>query len=205
MYTLPVKIESIERRKRSTGLLHIVAGLFLIINIGNYSKYEQYQKLLPLIPLYTVAVLSLIYGLFRKKIDPEAVYIHWVRLLQFPAFMVMGFLLFPFSGISAFTLFLWAAVALFLMTTERKIFKIKGLKIAKEGIIIPSHLKDHLLPWTLIESIVIRPDFVTIFRTNKKFVQLEMVQDMDRNKIREIEVFSQQQIEAHKQTTISSS
>ncbi|MBD0289443.1 MAG: hypothetical protein ICV79_29100 [Flavisolibacter sp.] len=150
-------------------------------------------------------MLSLIYGLFRKKIDPEAVYIHWVRLLQFPAFIVMGFLLFPFSGISAFTLFLWAAVALFLMTTEGKIFKIKGMKIAKEGIIIPSHLKDHLLPWTLIESIVIRPDFVTIFRTNKKFVQLEMVQDMDRNKIREIEVFSQQQIEAHKQTTISSS
>ncbi|MBD0277217.1 MAG: hypothetical protein ICV81_04515 [Flavisolibacter sp.] len=205
MYILPVKIESIERRKRSTGLLHIVAGLFLIISIGNYSKYEQYQKLLPLLPLYTVAVLSLIYGLFRKKIDPEAVYIHWVRLLQFPAFIVMGFLLFPFSGISAFTLFLWAAVVLFLMTTEGKIFKIKGLKIAKEGIIIPSHLKDHLLPWTLIESIVIRPDFVTIFRTNKKFVQLEMVQDMDRNKIREIEVFSQQQIEAHKQTTISSS
>ncbi len=205
MYILPVKIDSIERRKRSTGLLHVIAGFFLIVCIGNYYRYEQYQKLLPLLPLYSVAVLSIIYGLFRKKIDSEAVYIHWVRLLQFPAFVVMGFLLFPFSKISAFTLFLWAAVALFLMRTERKIFKIKGLKIAKEGIIIPSHLKDHLLPWTLIESIVIRPDFVTIFRTNNKFVQLEMMKEMDRNKLKEIEVFSQQQIEAHKQTNDSSS
>ena len=93
MHRISIKIEGIERRKRSTGLLHIVAGLFLIANATEYHKQEAYENFFAVLPIFLVAAASLFYGFFRNKIDPHAQYNHWMRMLQFLMFSILGILL----------------------------------------------------------------------------------------------------------------
>ena len=197
MYQLPVKIEYLEQRKRSIGLLHVVAGFFLIANAGAYYKHLNYETIVPVLPVYFIAALSLIYGFWRKKIDPQSRFNHWLRLLQFFVFLLLGFLFIPFGGFSVFALFIWAFLALFLLITERRLLNDSGLQLNKEGIRIPGLLKQYLLPWQLIENITIRPDFITIFRTNKKYVQLEVLKNIEPEERRNVEQFCKQQIEAN--------
>ncbi|MDQ3682909.1 MAG: hypothetical protein M3352_07535, partial [Bacteroidota bacterium] len=70
MYKIPVKIEGIERRKRSTGLLHAIAGLFLVSNASTYFKHLNYSDFIFVLPFFIVWVASLVYGFFRLRIDP---------------------------------------------------------------------------------------------------------------------------------------
>ena len=108
MLNIPVKIEGIERRKRSTGLLHVVAGFFLIANAGTYNQLTHYEHLLVVVPVYLVALISLIYGFMRKRIDPNARYNHWVRLTQFLVFAVLGVLIINTGKtVTVLSLFLW--------------------------------------------------------------------------------------------------
>lgn len=190
MYKLPVKLDGIERRKRSTGLLHIVAGLFLIVSAGMY-YFETVQQKSPLmILLYGVAIVSLFYGFFRQRLDPAAKYNHWVRLLQFISFTVLAIsLVNSVSIIRILSLALWAIVILFLMFTERKIFHDTDLQVKEEGIFVPGYFRNDLIPWSGIEGFVLRPDYLTITRTDKKYVQLELLKDVDPAQMEEINVY----------------
>ena len=204
MYMIPVKIESLERRKRSIGLLHIVAGFFLIANAGSFYRHLNYETILPVLPVYFIAVLSLVYGFFRTKIDPFARYNHWVRLLQFFIFLLLAFLFLSFANaFSILALFIWSFVALFLLVTERRLLNYTGLQVKEEGVLIPGVLSYHLLPWQLVESIIIRPDFVTIFQTNKKFVQLELLKNIGPEERERMEQFCKQQIALNAPTEVS--
>ncbi len=195
MYKIRVKLEGIERRKRSTGLLHIVAGFFLIANAGDYYLHTNYSSFLTVIPIYIVAAISLLYGFLRKRIDPLAKYNHWVRMVQFLTFAVLAISMIGMvSGIKLFTIVLWAIVILFLMFTERKIFHDTDLQIKKEGIYVPGYFRSHLMPWHHVEDFVLRADYLTITRTNKKYVQLELLKDLELSEIEKINSFSQDQI-----------
>ncbi|MDB5195867.1 MAG: hypothetical protein JWP88_237, partial [Flaviaesturariibacter sp.] len=65
-----------------------------------------------------------------------------------------------------------------------------------EGVKIPGLIRSHLLPWASIENIVLKRDFVTIFQHDKKFIQLEVAQDVSTIEIEKLTTFSKQQIEA---------
>jgi hypothetical protein len=203
MLNIPVKIEGIERRKRSTGLFHIVAGFFLIANAGRYNELMNYQNLLIVIPIYLVALISLIYGFMRKRIDPNARYNHWVRLMQFLVFAVLGLLMISWTRtVSVLSLFLWAGVTILLLFTERKVFHDTALALKEDGVHIPGYLKHHILPWNLIEDLVLRPDYVTILRKDKKFVQLELLSAMNPQEIDQINQYSKSQIAQFSQQNI---
>ena len=202
MYKLSVKIEGIERRKRSTGLLHIVAGLFLVSNGSSFYKNFGYQNFAPLIPIFIVGLISLIYGLFRKKLDARATYNHWIRLAQFLTFCGLGFMYTAHNADWKYIfLFLWAITILFLMFTERKIFHDTDIQLKKEGVYIPGYFTSHQIPWHVIEDFVIRQDYVTIFRKNQKFVQLEMLEKIDAEEISKMNSFCKEQIVQHAQVT----
>lgn len=198
MYKIAVKIEGIERRKKSTGVLHILAGLFLLIATGTLVKYEAFSGYTQVFLLYGAAATSLIYGLFRKRIDPIAKQNHWIRLIQFVAFAVIGISLINKAGtVSVISYFLWAAVVVFLMFTERKVFHDTDILIKKEGIYIPGYFTNHQLPWHIISEFIIRQDFVTITRKNKSFVQLELLQKIEQKEIDAINEFASNQIAQH--------
>jgi hypothetical protein len=80
------------------------------------------------------------------------------------------------------------------MFTERKVFHDAQLEVKTEGIHIPGYLKTHVVPWAIIENLVVRTDYVTILRRDQKYVQLEILNDVSQQEIEAINQFSQQQI-----------
>lgn len=195
MHKIPVKIEGIERRKRSTGILHFVAGFLLITNTGNYFRLVNFEDLALSIPFYLVAGLSIVYGSFRTRFDPLAQYNHWIRLAQFLCFSLLIILsLHLFDTFQIVSLFLWSVITLFLMFTERKVFHDNFLILKGDGIHVPGYLIVNVIPWGIIENLVVRTDFVTILRRDEKYVQLEISHDLCSEEIEQINQFSQQQI-----------
>src|SRR5215204_3561142 len=116
MHRIAIKIEGIERRKRSTGLFHIVAGLFLVANAAQFFKESNFRNIFSVFPIFLVGAGSLVYGLFRKKVDPNANFNHWIRVSQFLMFSILGVLMLQskieFRNIS---LLLWAAICIMLL------------------------------------------------------------------------------------------
>ncbi len=195
MYKVPVKIEGIERRKRSTGLLHAIAGLFLVSNASTYFKHLNYSDFIFVLPFFIVGVVSLVYGFFRKRIDPAARYNYWVRMLQFLSFAILAITFTSFaSGVTYFGLILWAIVIMFLMFTERKVFHDTVMHIKDDGIHIPGYFTSHVIPWSIVMDFILRTDYVTISRNNLKYVQLEILQKIDPAEIAAINNFSRQKI-----------
>lgn len=205
MHKIPVKIEGIERRKRSTGLLHVVAGFFLIVNAGTYNQLHQYEQLAVVLPVYAIALLSLVYGFGRKRIDPLARYNHWLRMLQFLVFAVLGVLMINTGkSLTAATLFLWAGITLLLLFTERKVFHDTALLLLEDGIHVPGYFRNHVLPWAIVEELVLRQDYVTILRKDKKYVQLELLTPVTAEETEQINRYSKAQIARFSQHIIES-
>jgi small-conductance mechanosensitive channel len=195
MFKISVKLEGIERRKRSTGLLHIVAGFFLVLSTGSYYSHTSGASLNLMVPVYIVALISLGYGALRKKLDPPARYNHWIRVLQFLTFAFLAISLGPLiSTLRLLSIVLWAIVILFLMFTERKMFEDTDLQIKEEGVFVPGYFRSHVIPWQLMEAFVLRPDFLTITRKDQKYVQLELLKGLTASEIQAINSFCQNQI-----------
>jgi hypothetical protein len=196
MHRIAIKIDGIERRKKSTGLFHVVAGLFLLANTAEYYKESGFKNFFSVLPMLLVGLVSLIYGLFRKKLDPAASFNHWIRVSQFLMFSILGVLMLQskieFRNIS---LLLWAAICIMLLFTERKIFHDAFLLFSKNNITIPGYFSNKVIPWSVIENIVVRQDFVTIYYPGNRYMQYEMLTEVTDTDIKTINLFCQQQIE----------
>jgi hypothetical protein len=200
MFNVPVKLESIENRKRGAGVLHVLAGLFFAIKLNELLTGESSNILLSSV-IIVVAIISIGYGLFRRKLDPNSKYNSFIRLLQFFGFILLGIFLININSAHSIAYFAWAAVTLILFFAERKVFNNTNLKIAEAGIHVPGFFSTHVIPWNVVERFVLRPDYLTIFRTNQKFVQLEITQQVDNREIEKINEFSKNQIEKNKLST----
>lgn len=200
MFKVPVRLESIEKRKRGAGVLHVIAGLFLAIKLNEMLTGENNNILLGAV-IIIVVIISIVYGFFRKKLDPTTKYNSLIRLLQFIGFISVGIFLVNKNSAHSIAYFAWAAVTLVLLFAERKVFNNTDLKIAAAGIHVPGFFSTHLIPWNVVERLVLRPDYLTIFRTNQKFVQLELTQQVESIEIEKINEFSRNQIEKNKLST----
>jgi hypothetical protein len=195
MYNIAIKIEGMEWRRRSTGLLHLAAGFFLLVKTIDYVKYGNYSNLLTVIPFFLVVVLSLGYGFLKKKLDPAARFNHWLRTMQFLSFAVLGILMITAGKTVDYgTLFTWAIICLFLMFTERKVFHDAKLFFRKEGILIPGYFYNRQIFWNNIRGVIARPDFITIFYPDNKFLQYEVISKVEEKELTEINAYCQMQM-----------
>lgn len=195
MHRLTIKIEGIEQRKKSTGMLHLAAAFLLIMEGSFYVRFTFFKELV-MLPLFLVAAISLVYGLFRKNFDPVAKKNHWVRMLQFLAFVVLSILMMNIGKeIRAVSLAFFAAIVLVLLFSERKIFHNTDMLIQGDGIFVPGYFTAHHLPWPTIEEVVIRQDYITIFRKNQKYLQFELLKNIPLTELREMTIFCKQQVE----------
>jgi hypothetical protein len=195
MHNLLIKRDGIEKRKRSTGLLHVLAGFFLLLNAIAYYKEIGYGKLIAVLPAFLVALISLTYGVFRNRLDPAAHYNHWIRMLQFLVFALLGiYMLKAKMDWTTFSLFLWAVVCIPLLFTERKIFHDASLNFTQNNIMIPGYFSSKTVPWSAISDIVIRPDYVTIYYPGNKFVQYEVLDDVPAVELEKMNQFCQQKL-----------
>lgn len=200
MHRIPIKIEGIKRRKKSTGLFHIIAGLFLLTSISTYFKLLNYQNFVAVLPMYLVAIISLVYGAFRKKFDPKAGYNHLVRLLQFLVFAVLGILMLKTKiDFRNILLLSWAVICVLLLFTERKVFHDSFLTLEEKSVSIPGYFSNRILPWEAIENLIIRQDYVTIYLPQNKYLQHEVAVELSEKEVEDLNNFCQQQLK-EKQT-----
>jgi hypothetical protein len=196
MYSVTVRIEEIERRRRSAGLLHVVAGFFLIAKGADYYRFLHYESFLPALPVFIVAFISLAYGFFRRKIDLLAKYNFWMRLLQVITFTLLGTALLKLGRTIDYAgVFVFAFMCLVLLFTERKVFQQTTIYFKEEGVTIPGFYKDHLVKWQDLNEVVVREDFLTLFHIKNKYLQYQVVQDLSTLEVAKLNAFCREQIE----------
>lgn len=196
MYTIQIKIDGFESRRRNAGLLHIVLGFFLILKAFDWYTYTVYTSILPVLPILLVAALSLYYGFFRKRTDPSGKQNVWLRLIQATTFLVFAFVMLRVGKAwDYYGLFIWAALTLILLISERKVFNDTVICMDENGVHIPGYYKDYVVKWEKLESVVVRHDFVTFFYHNKKYLQFQVMQTLSELEVAKMNAFCKEKIE----------
>jgi hypothetical protein len=196
MYNVTVKIEGIESRRRSAGILHIVIGFFMIFNASNFYRITNYKNLWAVAFVLLIASISLFYGFFRKRMDLSAHYNYWLRLVQVIGFTILGFLMIGTGEPTAYLgVFVFALLSILLMFSERRIFQETTVYFSEDGIKIPGYYRDHLVKWNELSEVVVREDFLTIFNVKKKYLQYQVMQDLSTLEVAKMNAFCKEKIE----------
>ena len=196
MYSVAVKIEGIESRKRSAAVLHVVIGFFLIFSAANYYRFNNFKNVLPVALILLIASVSLFYGFFRRRMDLSAHYNYWLRLVQLISFTVLGFLTLSTGRANDYIgVFVFAALCIVLMFSEKRIFTDTSVYFTDEGIKIPGYYRDHLVSWKEISEVIVREDFLTIFNVNKKYLQFQVLQDLSTLEVAKMNAFCKEKVE----------
>ena len=200
MYFVTVKIEDIEKRRRSAGLLHIVIGFFLIAKGADYYKYLEYENFLPVFPVFVLALISLMYGFFRKKVDITAKWNYWLRLAQVVCFTALGVVFLKLGKpLDYWGVFIFTALTIILLFSERRIFLETIIYFDENGIRIPGSYREHIVKWEDVSEVVVREDFLTIFHVKKKYLQYQVIQDMSTLELVKLNAFCKEKISGVKQ------
>jgi len=210
MFTVVVKIEGIEKKKRSSALLHIVMGCSLIVKSADYYRYTK-EDVTPILPFIAIALLSIGYGVFRKRMDFEGRHNNAVRLFEAGAFLALGFLMLNKAGtFDRVMCFVMAAIGFLLFLTERKLYNDSEIIISEKGLVIPGDYKMHKVPWDVLSNVVVRHDFITIFHKNEKYLQYQVLQTLSELEVAKMNGFCKdkiesvrQQVEGDKQSTLN--
>lgn len=199
MYSIAVKIEGIESRRRSAGILHVVIGFFMIFNSANYYRFTNYKNIWGVAFILVVASISLFYGFFRKKMDLSARYNYWLRLIQAVSFTVLGFLMTGTGRTSDYIgVFVFALLCVVLMFSEKRIFQETTIYFKEDGIKIPGYYKDYLVKWQEVSEVIVREDFLTIFNTGKKYLQYQVMQDLSTLEVAKMNAFCREKVEGER-------
>ena len=204
MYSITVRIEGIESRRRSAGLLHVVIGFFMIVNAATYYRFAGYQNFLPVIPILLIASVSLFYGMFRRKVDWNARYNFWLRLVQVVSFTVLGFLLTKVGRqIDYMGVFIFTALTIILLFSESRIFQETVITLDSNGISIPGYYRDHLVSWEELSEVIIREDFITLFHIKQKYLQYQVKQDLSTLELAKMNAFCREKIETRESSIVN--
>lgn len=197
MYSITVKIEGMESRRRGAGLFHAIIGFYLLAKSAEYyQRYLQYDSLLPVLPLFALALFSVAYGFFRRRIDPAARFHAFLRLAQVIGLTALGIALSRTGRpLEYLGLLFFAAVTILLLFSERKIFQGTTIELRRDGILVPGSYRDHQLPWLALSEVVVREDFLTIFHKKKKYLQFQVRQDLSVPELAEMNAFCREQIQ----------
>ena len=195
MFSVTVKIEGIESRRRSAGVLHVVVGFFMIFNVSNYYRFTNYENIWPVAFILLVASFSLFYGFFRRKMDLSAHYNYWLRLIQVISFTALGFLVLETGRAADYVgVFVFALLSIVLMFSEKRIFQETTIYFTEDGIKIPGYYRDHLVKWNALSEVVVREDFLTIFHRDKKYLQYQVLQDLSTLEVAKMNAFCKEKV-----------
>ena len=185
-----------------SGLVHVIIGFFLLIKCFDLYNYLV-EKFTPILPFAFAAVVSLTYGLFRRRLDPTAKHNAGLRLLQTIAFFSFGILMFRLGKTFDYiALFLWAFLTLILFFSEKKLFVETVINFSEAGIQIPGSYREHLVQWSSLEDVTVRHDFITLFHRGKKYLQYQVMQDLSELEVVKLNAFCKEQIEAVRQQQV---
>jgi hypothetical protein len=195
MFSIAVKIEGIENRRRNAGLMHVIIGFFLILKGITYYSYYHFQFIV-LYPILIVASFSLFYGFFRKRIDTSSSYHTSLRLLQVVTFFVLGIVMTRTGKTMEYTgMFIFSVLCILLYISERLIFRDTILYFEEGGVRIPGYSREHLIQWRDLNNVIVREDFVTLFHVKQKYLQFQVLQNLSMLEVAKMNAFCKEQIE----------
>jgi hypothetical protein len=194
MHKIPVKIERIEKQQKSNGIIHAIAGLYLLATAVTSAGTLKTAFYL-LFPVVFTGLFSVVYSFFKNRFSDHRSWNRNLRIAQAACFFALSFV-FLRSGNNwnAFGLFAWGLISIFLFWGERNLYSETNISLEERGIVIPGSPANHLLPWNMVERFVARPDFVTISRHDNKFVQLELSKSVDKTTLDNANKFSRDHI-----------
>jgi hypothetical protein len=196
MYSVTVKIDGIESKRRSAGLLHIVVGFFLIAKAADYYRFLDYENFIATLPVFAVAGISLFYGFFRRRVDILAKYNPAIRAAQIITLIILGFVMIKLGRpIDYIGLFIFAFLCFLLLVSERKVFEPTTIYFDEAGVTIPGSYKNYLVKWEDLTEVVVREDFLTLFHVKKKYLQYQVIQDLSILEVAKLNAFCREQIE----------
>ena len=196
MYSITVKIDDIEKRRRNAGILHILIGFLLIIKTADYYRLIEYRNFLPVLPMLLIGSLSLFYGIFRKRIDRSFRYNFLLRLLQLICFTYLGIIVVNVGrSIEYIGNFIFAFLSLILLFNEKRIFQETTIFLDDQGVMIPGSYKDHLVKWDELTEVVVREDFITFFHIRQKYLQYKVNQDLSTLEVTKMNAYCKEKIE----------
>jgi hypothetical protein len=196
MHNIPVKIERIEKQRKSNGLLHTIAGFYLLVTAVT-SLDAMKNAILYMLPVLFCGLFSLAYGLFKKKFTDHLSLNKMLRIAQGVCFLSLGILFFTQQNYwNAFGLLAWSLICALLYWSERNLYRETSISLEEKGILIPGSPTDHLLPWNMVERFTARQDFVTISRHDNKYVQLELSKAVEKSALENANKFSREHITA---------
>jgi hypothetical protein len=202
MHKLAVKPQGLERRTLNAALVHIAAGCYLLVKGIALLQLQEYDLAWYHLPVFIIALASVGYGLLKKFTDPAARLHRPLRFMQLGVFTALGiYYMATGSALDAVFLFLWAAGCFFLVLSERNISGPVLVCFTEEGVQIPGGLANRQLSWSNLADVVVRPDYVTIFKNNNRFLQFEVAQAGAKEELEELALFCNQQLQrpAHAQ------
>jgi hypothetical protein len=168
-----------------------------LIKSLDFYKYLGESSVTPIALFTAVAIISLVYGFFRRRLDITAKHNAGIRLLQTISFLSFGILMYRLGKtVDYASLFLWAFLTLLLFFSEKKIFQETLLYFTNEGIKVPGTYKEHLVEWNVLESVTVRHDFITLFHSGKKYLQYQVMQDLSELEVVKMNAFCKEHIEA---------
>jgi hypothetical protein len=195
MFTVAVKIEGMDRRRRSTSLVHAIVGFFLLIKSFDLYQSIDSQSIVPTIPFLLVGAASLFYAFFRSRFDITAKHNAGLRLLQTVTFISFGFLMLRLGrSFEYISLFIWGALTLILFFSEKRVFKDSLIQLSEKGVLIPGTYREYLVEWSTLENVVVRNDFITLFHRGKKYLQYQVLQDLSELELVKLNAFCKEQI-----------
>lgn len=199
MYTVAIKIEEMQRRRRSASVMHAVIGFFLLAKAADYYRLLQFESFLPPLPAFLIAGVSIAYSFLRKTYDPLARYHHSLRILQLLTFLYLGVAFLKMATtLDSISVFAFALLCLLLYFVEKKIFSPTQMVFTKDGVTVPGGFKNHLVSWADLSEVVVREDFITLFHVQKKYLQYQVMQDLSTLEVAKMNAFCKEQIEALK-------
>lgn len=188
MLSVAIQNDDLQKRKRSAGLLHLMAGFFLLFKSVDFFRYAE--ALLPVVLPLIGSGTSIIYGLRGKKIDPRLKYSPYLRLMQVFLFLALGiFFLRLDRNTDVYMCVAFAAIAGLLFIAERNITRPSAIEFSETGLQIPGIGRMHHIAWTELENVVIREDFITLFHVRQKFLQFAVAEILESQKLADVQLF----------------
>lgn len=195
MYSVAIKIEALQGKQRSAALLHVVAGFFLVAKAIDYANSEGRVLVIAFVFL-AAGILSAIYGMFRKRLDPGGAFNSLFRRAQAAAFFILAMHFMRIDPlISYIGLYLFALVCIILQQTEKKAFEEPLLIMNEEGV----RITGHIIPWKALTELIVREDFITIFHKEKKYLQYQVMQDLSTLELAKMNAYCKEKIEEEKE------
>lgn len=169
---------SFERRRNNTGLLHGITGFLLVLKTMDWVRKVPPEKQWLSFFFLGAGLLAVTFGLLARRLPAPGPWSKRLFVFEGICFLALTCLFFP-AGRPVDLLFtiVWTLLCAFFFYTEKRIEKSTFVTLNETGIQLPGLLKDRLIPWEEVESVVLRTDFLTINRKNNKYIQYEVAEE----------------------------